>query len=162
MGVVYMLNQCPANGWKIMSDNRLLHTLLHNASLHWCQGIAGLKVNGGLERIDRWMTAIEHLLSMGFPVFKELSYGWRCCSFEGYDAATRPRQQTVAQMGNSMVTIVAGLVLLYGMRFSKDIDENIKDTDRNRILHQHCHPHMGSLVEAPRGSLLEAEKWPNA
>ncbi len=116
---IIMANQCLEDGWKIMSSRTVLHTLVHNAAVHWIHGVSGELVGepnlgGRLQPCDRWMTSSEHLLSMGFPFHVSLSGGVQCFHITSVDALlSRKRQNVVAQAGNSMNTCVAYAILSF-------------------------------------------------
>jgi site-specific DNA-cytosine methylase len=114
-GCVGMLNQSPANSWSIMSDERELATLIHNAAIHWID----------IPRFGRWMCASEHLLSQGFPTTARLvNPGYGICDISScYGTIDRilaeKRQTVIAEAGNSQNTACAYAAILFALVFVK-------------------------------------------
>lgn len=123
-GESWMLNQNADRGNH--SRAGALHTLLHNAALHWVSGIAHTRTGcGHLARVqptDRWIAASEHALAMGFPVLKHLvvpsdeAYWRRTGCYSSISEIMHiPRQQVVADLGNSVHTSCCYAVLVWAL-----------------------------------------------
>jgi site-specific DNA-cytosine methylase len=116
---ISMSNQNYAAGWTIMTSPTYLHTLLHSPSINWIHGIRGCTVGDSFLRertqpCDRWLTASEHLLAMGFPIDPCLSKGVKCFSITSTeDVLARKRQHIVGWAGNSMNVCVVHSMLAY-------------------------------------------------
>jgi hypothetical protein len=97
---------------------------MHNAALHWVDGIQWEGIGGRIQPYDRWMTASEHLLAMGIAYHTRLSNDIKCCTITSpADLAKRNRQDIVAQTGNTMHVCVAYAVLLFPLACVCTVDQ---------------------------------------
>ena len=103
---IWQLNQDAGKGRGMQSrqhgDYEILHTLIHNQGLLWCDRVSP----------RRWLAGSELLVAMGFPLHP--LYG--ASSHQGcVHSVRRPRSSrtVAAQAGNSMHVNCVGLVLLH-------------------------------------------------
>ena len=104
--LIWQLNQDAGKGRGMQSrqhgDHEILHTLIHNQGLLWCDHASP----------RRWLAGSELLFAMGFPLHP--MYG--ASSSQGcVHSVRRPRSSrtVAAQAGNSMHVNCVGLVLLH-------------------------------------------------
>lgn len=114
---LYMLNQNPAAGRGMMSsEDGAIYTLIKNNCINWD------------DDADRWLTPKEVLSLQGFPVEERLANPVgrprALTSFLFNRVRQRNRNHVLGQAGNSMNTMVCGLIWIYTVIFLRPKESN--------------------------------------
>ena len=97
---IVQLNQSADTHPLMSRPNGVMHCLLHNCDLQWSDALSQ----------PRWLTGLETLCLMGFPVHPAQVRDVPLCSFN--IPATRSGSTERAQAGNSMHVTNVGIMML--------------------------------------------------
>lgn len=127
----------------LISKGDCLGTMLRSCGINW------------IPEHLRWMSAREHLFSMGFPLTAEhieAANGAVCCFSDHIPAPLRrTRRSMLNQGGNSMHTIAIGSVMMFVMLAIPGVGiEKVDDKIEEQMLSGHC----GARMQTPHRSAM--------